>query len=195
MYYIFKGKKEGLKETQRAGGYVMELKDLLFVVLNRYGGGGQYNSAITKLIYLIDIEFAKRYGKQLTDIQWQRDSYGPFVWNIMDCARDNPEMFEIRGVEGSKRRITAKEDTETEIVLTQDAMDIVELVIKKYPNPNVNFRAFLKSVYETPPMILSTSNGPLRVVENMIIDKETDELFDELDTPEWNEAFDFLAAN
>jgi hypothetical protein len=173
----------------------MELKELIYFVLSRYGDGELYNSAITKLVYLIDIEFAKRYGKQLTDIQWQRDSYGPFVWDIMDCAGDNPDMFEIREVEGSKRRIRAKEDTETKIVLTKNAMDIVELVIEKYPNPNVNFGAFLKSVYETPPMILSTRNGPLRVVENMIIDKETDELFDELDTPEWNETFDFLAAN
>ena len=42
-------------------------------------GGAIGRTALTKLVYLIDLEHYKRHGKQATGLQWQFHHYGPYA--------------------------------------------------------------------------------------------------------------------
>lgn len=166
------------------------LKDLLCEILKKYGGS-LHNAALAKMVYLVDIEAVSRFGAQVTDIEWLRDNYGPFVWDILECVKENPATFSITEYEG-KRLISLKDE---KCSLPSEVSELVDEVVKKAPDPNKNFIAFRKYVYETPPMMLSKCNGPLEIKEAMDAAKIVDEILEDLDTPEWHEAFEYLAAN
>ncbi len=42
-------------------------------------GGDIGRTALTKLVYLIDVEHYRRHGKQATELRWQFHHYGPFA--------------------------------------------------------------------------------------------------------------------
>lgn len=170
-----------------------QLKNIMQAVLSRYDGW-LYNAALTKFIYLLDIESIERSGKSLSNIQWYRDNYGPFVWDVLNCANEMPHIFEIHTEPGNKRRICliSRENNQE----TGEIEKLMDEVISKIPNPKTNFSAFKDYVYATPPMILSRGNGFLNVADTVFADQEVNDFSDELfSDPEWDEAFAYLAEN
>lgn len=170
----------------------MRLTDLMQKILARYDGQ-LYNAALTKMVYLVDIESIKKSGKQVSSIEWVRNNYGPFVWDIFTCASEQNDLFSISNGNNGKRLICSKFDTPLKRCEVDELLD--ELV-EKIPNPKINLLSFVDYVYATPPMVISTGNGPLNIQDSMESAKEVDELAEELfSDPEWNEAFEYLAAN
>lgn len=170
----------------------IELKDIMHAILFR-SGGWLYNSALTKLIYLVDVEHVTRYGEQLSSIFWRRDNYGPFVWDVIDCAKDNPEIFEIISEE-DKRRIHLR--SMRGVPLSWSAEGLIEDVLSKAPDPKRDFNAFKAYVYKTAPMIVSSGNGPLDVPGAVREAGKVDALMNSIvENAEWSEAFRYLAAN
>lgn len=169
------------------------LKEIMKSVLSKYERW-LYNAALTKFIYLVDLESVRKHGRQITGIRWYRDNYGPFVWDVLDCAKEFPIIFGIQTEQHEKRRIILKDNFRPDT--SDDVESIICDVIRKSPNPKTNFIDFKNFVYSTPPMLLSDGNGVLDMEKTIIAAKEIDDLFDSyLNTPEWDEAFDYLAKN
>ncbi|MDM8537791.1 Panacea domain-containing protein [Desulfobacterales bacterium HSG17] len=170
-----------------------QLKDVMQSVLSRYDKW-MYNSALTKFIYLMDIEAVRKFGKQITHIKWYRDNYGPFVWDVLNCAQEMPSIFEVHTEPGNKRRICLKN-----VEPVQDSGEIeilLDEIVNKIPNPKTDFPGFKEYVYATPPMILSRQNGLLDIVKAVFADQEVNEFSEALfNVPEWDKAFEYLAAN
>ena len=172
------------------------LKDIMISVLSKHDKW-LYNAALTKFIYLVDVESVRRYERQITEIIWFRNNFGPFVWDVHNCAKEFPDIFDIQAVVEKgmeKRRIVLKDYFEFDTTILAES--IICDVIKKSPNPKTNFLEFKDVVYSTPPMLLSKGNGVLNMKKSIIAAKEVDNLFDSyLNTPEWQEAFEYLAMN
>ncbi len=168
-----------------------QLKDLMQVILTRYDGW-LYNAPLTELIYLVDVEAVRRIGDQVTDIEWRRDNFGPFVWDVIDCAKLNNALFEVQAEVGNKRKIICKNP---QFELPEFVVELVDFVVKSVPDPKASFSTFKDYVYSTPPMILSKGNGPLYIERAMEAARDVDEIIRLTDTPEWEEALEYLAAN
>jgi len=163
-------------------------------VLSRFDGS-LYNSALTKFIYLLDIEAVFRNSKQVSAIKWRRDNHGPFVWDILNCAREDKSLFTILPEAADKRRIVLLDKGYIPHV-DNEVIGILEEVIAKTPNPKTHFIDFVDYVYQTPPMLLSRKNGPLDIHGAMEAAREVNEVSDVLlNTAEWDEALRYLAAN
>lgn len=170
-----------------------QLKNIMQSVLSRYDGW-MYNAALTKFIYLVDIESVRKSGKQITHITWYRNNYGPFVWDVLNCAKEMPHIFEIYTEPGNKRHICLKN---VESYRNSDDIEtLIDKIINSIPNPKTDFSGFKEYVYTTPPMILSRQNGLLDIAKAVFADQEVNDFADTLfNVPEWDKAFEYLAAN
>ncbi len=165
----------------------------MVAILRKYGGE-LYNSALTKLVYLVDIEAVKRFGDQVSHINWVRDNFGPFVWDIVDQAEKDRETFEVvcDDFYKNKRRIILKNPEK--ISSEQWIIDIIDHIYNTVPNPKENFLEFTKYVYNTIPMSLSTRKHSLNIKEDILTAIEVEQFVDEtLNNPEWREAIQYLA--
>lgn len=76
---------------------------LLYIVKNYPYGDDLTKTRITKLVYLIDWEYTKKYGKQMTEISWYFDHYGPYVSDVLDEA-DEDKTVSIQSTFSNKRK-------------------------------------------------------------------------------------------
>jgi hypothetical protein len=171
----------------------IQLKDFMQAILMRYNGW-LYHGALASVIYLVDITSVKRYGRQVTDIQWYRNNYGPFAWNILDCAKEHSPIFEIHIEPGNQQRITVNKAEDIKIPREIEAL--IDEVVHAVPNPQMSPQEFKEYVYETAPMLLSRSNGPLDIKKAIATAQTVDEVADTmLNTKEWDETFEYLATH
>jgi len=131
----------------------MSLKNIIRYICHNYPHSHELSNArLTKMIYLADWEYAKRHGKQLTEIRWFFDNYGPFVNDVKNEATADhlidvihtttqygtPKVLIKYKGDGSNYNISDEEEAVIEgvIAVTQD----------KYWN------SFIKFVYDTYPI-------------------------------------------
>lgn len=85
------------------------LKNIVAYILKKYPIKDELSKArLTKIVYLVDWRAAFDYGKQITNIKWYFDNYGPFVHDIENMAQDL-EIFEkmtTRNYFGNKKQFT-----------------------------------------------------------------------------------------
>ena len=78
----------------RWGFEMAKLKDILAYILKRYPRKHDLSNArVTKLVYLSDWRNAIKHGRQLSDIKWYFDNYGPFVHDVKSEVSANPDLF------------------------------------------------------------------------------------------------------
>ena len=58
-----------------------DLKPLINYIIDQVNqqGGNIGRTALTKLVYLVDVEHSRQYGKPATNLQWQFHHYGPYA--------------------------------------------------------------------------------------------------------------------
>ncbi len=63
---------------------MLDLKPLLGYIVDQVSeqGGSVGRTALTKLVYLVDVEHCRQYGKQATGIKWRFHHYGPFAADL-----------------------------------------------------------------------------------------------------------------
>ena len=172
----------------------IHLEILLQAILRQYKGQ-LYNYALTKLVYLVDLESVRRTGKQLTDIKWVRNSYGPFVWDVLECANQHHEIFKVFVEDKDKKKVVLNAHGDNDLA-PDEVLTIVRTVALSAPDPNLCPEDFLNYVYATPPMVVSQGFGPLDTVESVLAADEMNEFFDSMaDNEEFHEAMSYLAAN
>ena len=130
------------------------IKDILHYILNEYPNSRDLTKTrLTKLFYLIDWEYTKKYQEQITDIGWYYDHYGPYVSDVLDVADDDKEVKideTISAFGGVKYVIKPKEDKVLEYNLTPNTIEIIDQVIEN--TSELSWNDFIKNVYETAPI-------------------------------------------
>ena len=52
---------------------------------------------MTKMVYLADWYYALKYGKQITNIEWYFDHYGPYVIDVYNTVKDDRNLKIVDG--------------------------------------------------------------------------------------------------
>ena len=107
---------------------------------------------LTKLVYLADWFSSLIDEKQMTEVDWLFNHYGPYVDDVVDSVRNNRE-FSLSAHEnhyGTEKIVVAYEGRESEIRLAERDKAILDAVIDK--TKGMYFNAFIDYVYSTYPV-------------------------------------------
>lgn len=128
---------------------------LLYIVKNYPYGDDLTKTRITKLVYLIDWEYTKKYGKQMTEISWYFDHYGPYVSDVLDEA-DEDKTVSIQSTFSNfgtiKYIVRPKYDKE---LIHYEGLDVSEIKVinEVFENTKMlSWNQFINYVYDTPPI-------------------------------------------
>lgn len=121
---------------------------------------------ITKIVYLCDWCYACACGRQITDIHWFFDNYGPFVWDVYNTLIKDSSLFELSVI------LTPYENEITTFSLknmayapniTRDVQDCLEYVLEHVVN--LKNQEFTNLVYATYPIRTSRRYTSLNLVD------------------------------
>ena len=132
-----------------------KLKDVLSYIVKNYPYSDDLTKTrTTKLVYLVDWEYIKKYGRQLTSIEWFFDHYGPYVSDVLDEA-DKDRRISIKKTKsnfGTVKYMVMPKFTKNDIVysLTTDEIEVIDDVIEK--TKLLSWNQFICYVYDTSPI-------------------------------------------
>ena len=132
-----------------------KLKDVLSYIVKNYPYSDDLTKTrTTKLVYLVDWEYIKKYGRQLTRIEWFFDHYGPYLSDVLDEA-DKDRRISIKKTKsnfGTVKYMVMPKFTKNDIVysLTADEIEVIDDVIEK--TKLLSWNQFIRYVYDTSPI-------------------------------------------
>ncbi|HAT1822585.1 TPA: DUF4065 domain-containing protein [Legionella pneumophila] len=143
-----------------------KLKDVIAYTLKNYPIKEELSNArVTKIIFLADWHQAINHGRQISNIKWVFDNYGPFVWDIYNEALSNPDLFDIQETEniyGQKKKVLLIKDTsynpEISDIEKQSIDHVLNITKKLY------WDDFIKLVYSTYPVMSSERYSTLDLI-------------------------------
>ena len=141
---------------------------LLYIVKNYPYGDDLTKTRITKLVYLIDWEYTKKYGRQLTEIEWFFDHYGPYVSDVLDEAdADKSLSIESTVSNFGTTKYIVKPKTDKNSIdyegLEQNEIEIIHKVIED--TEMLSWNEFINYVYDTTPIKYSNKYTYLNLNE------------------------------
>lgn len=114
------------------------------------------NARLTKMVYLADWHQVLTQGRQITQIKWYFDNFGPFVRDVEQTADQRPDLFAVHFGSNSqgqpKKTIKLTSETYEPVVSTSEkaSLDhIISIASKLYWAPFINL------VYSTHPVASS----------------------------------------
>ncbi|GKV69865.1 hypothetical protein NCCP2716_23630 [Sporosarcina sp. NCCP-2716] len=111
---------------------------------------------ITKMVYLADWYSAKKYGKQLTKINWYFDHYGPFVSDVYEEALKDKELIvkkELTAFGSPKETIYLKTNSVDDLKLNRISEKEVKILNEVIEDTKMfNWSEFIDYVYNTEPI-------------------------------------------
>ncbi|WP_071998250.1 MULTISPECIES: Panacea domain-containing protein [unclassified Serratia (in: enterobacteria)] len=119
---------------------------------------------LTKLVYLADWFSALADNKQLTNINWLFNHYGPYVDDVIDSIKFNPKFNIDRTstMYGTEKSIIGYDGDFLDSNLTPRDKQILQLVITK--TSTMYFNDFINYVYSTHPVQTSNRYSNLDLV-------------------------------
>lgn len=124
------------------------------------------NARLTKLIYLADWRSALVNGRQVTNIRWVFDQFGPFVFNVKDTAAAHLEIFVIEETEtvlGSPKTLIGLKDEYYEYDLDPEEQEALDWVVDK--SRQMPWNRFIRLVYSTYPILTQDRGTELNLVK------------------------------
>jgi len=110
---------------------------------------------ITKMVYLADWIYSVKYHKQLTNINWYFDHYGPYVNDVYNAALSDKdiEILCTQSAFGNRKELFTFKDNfkvKDNFHLNDKEIEVLDEVINntKY----LNWNDFIKYVYSTYPI-------------------------------------------
>jgi hypothetical protein len=142
------------------------LRDVVAYLVKHYPHKSELSKArLTKIVYLADWRSAIVQGKQITNILWEFNHYGPYVDDVVDIAKNDPDFSLDRSINlfGSLKEVIKASSDISYDSLTEDEIEILDFVIRstapKYWNE------FIKLVYSTYPIVTQSRFSKLDLVE------------------------------
>lgn len=132
-----------------------ELRDVMAYLIARYPSRHELSNArLTKMVYLADWKHAIEHGRQITDVRWYFDNFGPWVPDVVNTARQHPSLFAVRegwtGFGNRKTTIDLVDEAYRPAALDTDERASLDHVLKT--TPHLSFEAFIQLVYSTYPI-------------------------------------------
>ena len=135
---------------------IASLKDVMAFILERYPAHLAHelsNAKVTKMIYLADWHFAIHHKKQITDINWYFDTYGPFVKDVEKTALENKDIFVVdfgNNRYGSPKKTLSLRDPKHVTNLKPELCESLKCVISV--SKDKQWDSFIKMVYSSFPV-------------------------------------------
>lgn len=149
----------------------------MFEVIKRYPFKEDLsNDKLTKLIYLIDWRHVLNHNRQVTQINWYFDNYGPYVQDVIETARSNNNLFEIRKEKKSydkDKNVIYIKDMKYQNNTSEKVIASINHVIDA--TKNMTWNEFIRLVYSTYPVFTSEKYTYLDLVEKAKIYKSFDD--------------------
>lgn len=146
------------------------LKDVIAYLLQNYPSKHELSNArVTKLVYLSDWRHCLKNERQITDIDWYFDNYGPFVWDIKETVDSHPELFivvQTNNIYGSPKNLFELKDKHYHPVLNDDEKSALDHIIKV--TKPLYWNDFIKLVYSTYPITSSDRYSKLNLSEKAV---------------------------
>lgn len=146
-----------------------DLKDVMIYLIKHYPDDMKEelsNAKLTKMVYLSDWHQAINYGRQITNIEWYFDNYGPFVHDIKDTAIKHPDIFSIedsRNMFGEPKKVYCLKDKTFQADVGDEAKESLNHIIKV--TQKFDCAGFIKLVYATHPVLSSERYSFLDLVK------------------------------
>ncbi len=130
------------------------LEDIMTYLYQKYPHKQELSKArFTKMVYLADWRSAMTQGKQMSNIEWEFNHYGPYVEDVSNLARTS-DGFEITTTQnlfgGKKEIIKVTKDASSE-TLTDIDREILGFVVSQ--TSNLFWDDFIRLVYSTYPIM------------------------------------------
>lgn len=130
-----------------------KLQNIIAFLCSEYPHKSEITKArLTKMVYLADWFSALLDEKQMTDIEWVFNHYGPYVDDVIDAAH-NTFGFKIEHqstMYGTSKYVISYNGSSDEIALEKREKDILKAVIDK--TKSMYFNDFVDYVYSTYPV-------------------------------------------
>jgi hypothetical protein len=141
------------------------LRDIVAYLLKNYPHKEELSNArLTKMVYLADWRAALKLGRQLTEIDWKFNNYGPYVHDVSDLAEDDPtfeKKYMLNFYGQPKELITLRTDYHPAI--PNEEKEVLDHVISK-TSPKM-WDGFIQLVYSTYPIRTQPRYSALNLVK------------------------------
>ena len=120
---------------------------------------------VVKMIYLADWKSAMLYQKQLTNINWYFNHYGPYVSDIIDTIRSDNDftIHTQKNMYGELKELIRINEKYACPNLSEDVKSVLDFVIEK--TSPLSWDDFIKLVYSTYPIVTQPRYSTLNVVQ------------------------------
>lgn len=141
------------------------------------------NARLTKMIYLADWRAAIESGRQVTDIEWPFNHYGPFTSEVIDVAEasEDLEVIHSQTMYGSPRKVIIAKAGAGEPQLEPWEADALLHVLDT--TSNLSWASFIELIYSTYPVVSQSRYTTLNLVS---LADEYKKLKDDLPDPTVN---------
>lgn len=141
---------------------------LRYLILNYPYERDLSKTRVTKMVYLADWYYSLKYYKQITDIKWYFDHYGPYVPDVFEAALDDDylKIKKSKSLYGNTKRqiiLNEKCKDDVQIQLVDKEKKVLDKVIED--TKNLTWRAFITKIYETYPIREGMKYKHLNLVE------------------------------
>jgi hypothetical protein len=124
------------------------------------------DARLTKMLYLADWLSANRRKKQISDIRWYYDNYGPYVKEIFNTVRNHNDIFSVdytQNMFGGIKTIITLNNDKINVELLDEEKGILDHVIEK--TKKLYWNDFIKLIYSTYPIVSSDRYTHLDLIQ------------------------------
>lgn len=130
-----------------------KVSDIVKYICKTYPHAHELSKArLTKMIYLADWESARKHSKQITEINWYFNNYGPYVDDVIEEAINDPEINVITTstIYGTPKIQVQYGGEIDRLDINNDEKNIIDCVIEQ--TKTMYWNSFIKHVYHTYPI-------------------------------------------
>lgn len=147
-----------------------KLTQIIAYIIEKYPHKHELSNArVTKMIYLADWRNAIINKKQISNIHWYFDNYGPFVWDVYNEACSRHDIFSVNnGVNlfgKNKKTFSLKKSVCYDEVLPEEIKTLDKIIES---TASLNWNEFIQLVYSTYPIVSSERYSKLNLEEKAI---------------------------
>lgn len=143
-----------------------KIADIIKYICKMYPYDQELSKArLTKMVYLADWESARRFGRQITEINWYFNNYGPYVDDVFETALMDPEIDVITTttIYGTPKIQIRYLGNGEGIGLSKEEIIILNQVISQ--TQLMYWNGFISYVYDTYPIRENAQYSYLNLVE------------------------------
>lgn len=142
------------------------INDVLGYLCRNYPYKSELSKArLTKMVYLADWKHVLTHHRQLTDISWFFNHYGPYVDDIYSTAIFD-SRFNVQSdmtYYGTEKEVISIKDDAKFDELTLDEVKVLDFIIEA--TSSLNWQQFINLVYSTYPIMAGNKYEPLNLIK------------------------------